>query len=160
MQSGDLLTDWLRWSTLRAGAFTLWAPPCMGEQVWLGCLGGNTETAVIIGSLYSRDHPAPGSSLKYIILTAPDGARFSYDADAGALHAQGMKTAHIVAETRVTLETAVVECTAHLKARTFELTAGGTMKGDIVHSDSALSSHGVTLHTHVQGGAGNTGGPT
>lgn len=164
VQSGELLTDWLRWNTLRAGAFTLWAPPCVGEQVWLGCLGGNPETAVIIGSLYSHDHPAPGGRLKEIILTAPDGARFCYDADAGALHAQGMKTAHIVAETRVTLETAVVECTAHLKAHTFELTAGGTMKGDIVHSGGALSSHGVTLHTHVhggvQGGGGNNGGPT
>ena len=160
VQSGELQTDWLRWNTTRAGAFSIWVPP---EQVWLGCIGGNPETAVIIGSLYSNDHPAPGSSLKEIVLTAPDGASFRYDAEASALEAQGMKTAHIKASASVTLETPVVECTDHLKVRTFELTEGGTMKGTITHSGGSLSSNGVTVHSHVhggvQGGSSNTGGP-
>lgn len=163
VQSGELQTDWLRWNTTRAGAFSIWVPPSVGEQVWLGCIGGNPETAVIIGSLYSNDHPAPGSSLKEIVLTAPDGASFRYDAEASALEAQGMKTAHIKASVRVRLETPVVECTDHLKARTFELTEGGTMKGTITHSGGSLSSNGVTVHSHVhggvQGGSSNTGGP-
>lgn len=163
VQSGELQTDWLRWNTTRAGAFSIWVPPSVGEQVWLGCIGGNPETAVIIGSLYSSDNPAPGSSLKEIVLTAPDGASFRYDAEASALEAQGMKTAHIKASASVTLETPIVECTDHLKARTFELSEGGTMKGDVTHSGGSLSSNGVTLHLHVhggvQGGSSNTGGP-
>ena len=162
VQSGELQTDWLRWNTTRAGAFSIWVPPSVGEQVWLGCIGGNPETAVIIGSLYSSDNPAPGSSLKEIVLTAPDGASFRYDAEASALEAQGMKTAHIKASASVTLETPVVECTDHLKARTFELTEGGTMKGNVTHSGGSLSSNGVTVHSHVhggvQGGSSNTGG--
>ena len=51
VQSGELQTDWLRWNTTRAGEFRIWVPPSVGEQVWLGCIGGNPETAVIIGSL-------------------------------------------------------------------------------------------------------------
>ena len=161
VQSGELQTDWLRWNTTRAGAFSIWVPPSVGEQVWLGCIGGNPETAVIIGSLYSNDHPAPGSSLKEIVLTAPDGASFRYDAEASALEAQGMKTAHIKASVSVTLETPLVECTDHLKTRTFELTEGGTMKGDVTHSDGSLSSNGKVLHTHKHPGdsGGTTGAP-
>ncbi|EPF5940377.1 phage baseplate assembly protein V [Escherichia coli] len=163
VQSGELQTDWLRWNTTRAGAFSIWVPPSVGEQVWLGCIGGNPETAVIIGSLYSSDNPAPGSSLKEIVLTAPDGASFRYDAEASALEAQGMKTAHIKASASVTLETPIVECTDHLKVRTFELSEGGTMKGNVIHSGGSLSSNGVTVHSHVhggvQGGSSNTGGP-
>lgn len=163
VQSGELQTDWLRWNTTRAGAFNIWVPPSVGEQVFLGCFGGNPETAVIIGSLYSSEHPAPGSSLKEIVLTAPDGASFRYDAEAGALGAQGMKTAHITSSVSVTLETPVVECTDHLKARTLELTEGGTMKGNMTHSGGSLSSNGVAVHAHVhggvQGGSRNTGGP-
>lgn len=163
VQSGELQTDWLRWNTTRAGAFSVWVPPSVGEQVWLGCIGGNPETAVIFGSLYSRDHPAPGGSLKEIVLTAPDGASFRYDAESGALDARGMKTAHIEAETSITLKTPVVKCTDHLTARTFELTEGGAMKGDVSHSGGSLSSNGVVVHSHVhggvQGGGSNTGGP-
>lgn len=163
VQSGGLTTDWLRWSATRAGAFNIWVPPSVGEQVFLGCIGGNPETAVIISSLYSADNPAPSSSLKEILLTAPDGATFRYDAEAGKLEAQGMKTAHITASVSVTLETPIVECTEHLKARTFEVAEGGTMKGNITHSGGSLSSNGVAVHTHVhggvQGGGSNTGEP-
>ncbi|MEZ0583266.1 phage baseplate assembly protein V [Erwinia sp. STN24] len=163
VRSGELETGWLRWSTARAGAFNVWVPPSVGEQVWLGCIGGNPETAFIIGSAYSNDNPAPGDSTKEIVITAPDGARFSYDADAGALEAQGMRTAHIQASARITLETPLVECTKHLKTRTFELTDGGTLAGDVVHSGGALSSNGVVVHTHVhdrvQSGLSRTGGP-
>lgn len=163
VQSGELQTDWLRWNTTRAGAFSIWIPPSVGEQVWLGCIGGNPETAVIIGSLYSSDNPAPGGSLQEIVLTAPDGASFRYDANAGELEVKGVKSAHISASVNVTLDTPLVECAGHLKTQTFEAVKGGTMKGDISHSDGSLSSNGVTLHSHVhggvQGGNSNTQGP-
>ena len=75
----------------------------------------------------------------------------------------GIKTAHIQAETRVTLDTPEVECTEHLKTRTFELTHGGTMAGDVFHSDGVLQSNGITVHEHkhggVQSGGSTTGGP-
>ncbi|QYM91232.1 phage baseplate assembly protein V [Dickeya zeae] len=152
VKSGELLTDWLRWNTSRAGAFNVWFPPAVGEQVLLGCLGGNPETAVIIGSLFSEAHPAPGNSLKEIVITAPDGARFRYDAVAGALEATGMKTANVVAAVSVTLNTPVVECTQHLKARTVEITHGGTLAGNVAHSGGAMTSNGVQVDSHHHGG--------
>lgn len=161
VRSGELETNWLRWSTTRAGAFNIWVPPSVGEQVWLGCISGNPETAFIIGSAYSNDNPAPGNSVQEMVITAPDGAHFCYDAATGALEAQGMKTAHIKASASVTLETPIVECTDHLKARTFELTEGGTMTGDVTHSGGSLSSNGKVLHTHKHPGdsGGTTGAP-
>ncbi|MDL7435798.1 phage baseplate assembly protein V, partial [Escherichia coli] len=72
-----------------------------GEQVVIACIGGNPETAMIIGSLWSDANPAPGKSLKEIVVTAPDGAVFRYDADAGALSATGIRTATIQAGTGV-----------------------------------------------------------
>ncbi len=152
VKSGELLTDWLRWNTQRAGAFKVWIPPSIGEQVWLGCLGGNPETAVIIGSLYSDENPAPGSSLQEIVITAPDGARFRYDAAASALEAVGMKTAQVSAATRITLDTPEVICTNKLTTGTLEVQEGGEMRGNIAHSGGAFTSNGVQVDDHEHGG--------
>lgn len=162
VRSGELETGWLRWNTTRAGAFNVWLPPSPGEQVVIACIGGNPETAMIIGSLWSDANPAPGKSLKEIVVTAPDGAVFRYDADAGALSATGIRTATIQAGTGVTLDTPTVTCTNHLKTATFEVTEGGTLSGNISHSGGDFTSNGVTLHTHkhsgVKSGGDTTGG--
>ncbi|ECC9939614.1 phage baseplate assembly protein V [Salmonella enterica subsp. enterica] len=152
VQSGELKTTWLRWNTARAGAFKIWIPPAIGEQVLIACIGGNPETAMIIGSLYSSDNPAPGSSLKEMVITAPDGAVIRYDADDSALTATGMKTASLEASVSVTLKTPVVECTQHLKAATFEITEGGAMTGNIKHSGGSFTSNGVQVDNHGHGG--------
>ncbi|WP_242389429.1 phage baseplate assembly protein V [Escherichia coli] len=122
-----------------------------------------TETAMIIGSLWSDAIPAPGKSLKEIVVSAPDGAVFRYDADAGALSASGMKTATLQASVSVTLDTPVVECTNLLKTAEIDVTKGGKMSGNITHSGGDFTSNGITVHTHkhggVKGGSDSTGGP-
>ncbi|CAK8739087.1 hypothetical protein SODG_002690 [Sodalis praecaptivus] len=90
-----------------------------------------------------------------------------YDPDTGALTAHGIKTAEIqanesvavmtpvvlvTASERITLDTPEVVCTRHLRARTLNITEGGTMQGTITHSGSSLTSNGVTLDTHRHGG--------
>lgn len=163
VRSGELETDWLRWNAPRAGAFSVWLPPAVGEQVMIACIGGDPATASVIGSLWSSEHPAPGSSLKGIVVTAPDGAVFRYDADAGALSASGMKTATLQASVSVKLDTPVVECTNLLKTAEIDVTKGGKMSGNITHSGGDFTSNGVTLHTHkhsgVKSGGDTTGGP-
>ncbi len=62
VRSGELETGWLRWNTTRAGAFNVWLPPSPGEQVVIACIGGNPETAMIIGSLWSDANPAPAKA--------------------------------------------------------------------------------------------------
>ncbi|AYO37727.1 phage baseplate assembly protein V [Serratia sp. P2ACOL2] len=149
--SGELDTNWLRWNAQRAGEFSIWMPPSIGEQVWLVCIGGNPETAIIGGSLYSNEHPAPGSSSNEMVITAPDGAKFRYDADAGALEVSGIKTAKVSAEVKIILDSPVVECTELLKTKNLDVTEGGDMRGDITHSGGAFISNGVQVDDHDHG---------
>lgn len=151
VSSGELDTTWLRWNAQRAGEFSIWVPPSIGEQVWLVCIGGNPETAIIGGSLYSNEHPAPGSSSKEMVITAPDGARFRYDADAGALEVSGIKTAKVSAEVKIILDSPVVECTELLKTKKFDVTEGGEMRGTFSHSGGAFTSNGVQVDDHNHG---------
>ncbi|AUW12076.1 MULTISPECIES: phage baseplate assembly protein V [Klebsiella] len=151
VQSGGLETTWLRWTAQRAGAFKVWVPPSIGEQVWFLCLGGNTDVAFIGGSLYSDDNPAPGVSRNEMIVTAPDGAMFCYDAEAGALQVKGIKSAVVEASVKITLDTPEVECTNLLTTKSLNVTEGGEMRGDITHTDGALTSNGVQVDDHDHG---------
>ena len=151
VQSGGLETTWLRWNAQRAGAFKVWIPPSIGEQVWLLCLGGNTNTAIIGGSLYSDDNPAPGVTRNEIVVTAPDGATFRYSAEAGALQVKGIKSAAVEASVKITLDTPEVECTNLLTTKTLNVTEGGEMHGDITHTDGAFTSNGVQVDDHDHG---------
>ncbi|MGQ5407581.1 phage baseplate assembly protein V [Klebsiella michiganensis] len=151
VQSGGLETTWLRWTAQRAGGFKVWVPPSIGEQVWFLCLGGNTDVAFIGGSLYSDDNPAPGASRNEMVVTAPDGATFRYDAEAGALQVKGIKSAVVEASVKIMLDTPEVECTNLLKTKSLSVTDGGEMRGDITHTDGALTSNGVQVDNHNHG---------
>lgn len=151
VQSGGMETTWLRWTAQRAGAFKVWVPPSIGEQVWFLCLGGNTDVAFIGGSLYSDDNPAPGTSRNEMVVTAPDGAAFSYDAEAGALQVKGIKAAMIEASVKITLDTPEVECTNLLTTKKLNVTEGGEMRGDITHTGGAFTSNGVQVDKHDHG---------
>ncbi|HBQ5660061.1 TPA: phage baseplate assembly protein V [Klebsiella pneumoniae] len=151
VQSGKLETTWLRWNAQRAGAFKVWVPPAIGEQVWFLCLGGNTDVAFIGGSLYSADNPAPGASRNEMVVTAPDGAKFRYDAEVGALQVKGIKSAVVEASVKITLDTPEVECTNLLTTKNLNVTEGGEMHGDITHTGGAFTSNGVQVDDHNHG---------
>ena len=151
VQSGGLDSNWLRWTAQRAGAFKVWVPPSVGEQVWFLCLGGNTDVAFIGGSLYSDDNPAPGASRSEMVVTAPDGATFRYDAAGGALQVKGIKSAVVEASVKITLDTPEVECTNLLKTKNLSVTEGGEMRGDITHTGGAFTSNGVQVDDHDHG---------
>ncbi|HCL6211335.1 phage baseplate assembly protein V [Klebsiella variicola] len=151
VQSGGLETTWLRWNAQRAGAFKVWVPPSIGEQVWFLCLGGNTDVAFIGGSLYSEDNPAPGASRNEMVVTAPDGATFRYDAEAGALQVKGIKSAVVEASIKITLDAPEVECTNLLTTKNLNVTEGGEMRGDITHTVGAFTSNGVQVDDHSHG---------
>lgn len=151
VQSGELETTWLRWNAQRAGAFKVWVPPSIGEQVWFLCLSGNTDVAFIGGSLYSADNPAPGASRNEMVVTAPDGAKFRYDAEVGALQVKGIKSAVVEASVKITLDTPEVECTNLLTTKNLNVTEGGEMHGDITHTGGAFTSNGVQVDDHNHG---------
>ncbi|EIY5061272.1 MULTISPECIES: phage baseplate assembly protein V [Klebsiella pneumoniae complex] len=151
VQSGGLETTWLRWNAQRAGAFKVWVPPSVGEQVWFLCLGGNTNAAFIGGSLYSDDNPAPGASRNEMVVTAPDGATFRYDAEAGALQVKGIKSAVVEASIKITLDAPEVECTNLLTTKNLNVTEGGEMHGNVTHTRGKFTSNGVQVDDHNHG---------
>ncbi|HBR1554030.1 TPA: phage baseplate assembly protein V [Klebsiella quasipneumoniae subsp. quasipneumoniae] len=151
VQSGELNPNWMRWTAQCAGAFKVWVPPSVGEQVWFLCLGGNTDVAFIGGSLYSDDNPAPGASRNEMVVTAPDGATFRYDAEEGALQVAGIKSATIEASVKVTLDTPEVDCTNLLRAKSLDISEGGEMRGNFNHTDGAFKSNGVQVDNHDHG---------
>ncbi|WP_447878436.1 phage baseplate assembly protein V [Serratia fonticola] len=175
VKTGELETNFLPWSTPRAGDARLWWPPSVGEQVMIFSLSGNLETAIVAPALFSDGNPPPGLQAKTLTIQFSDDAVIQYDANSGALAATGMKTAQIeaaesiTAETKqviakatvkITLETPTVECSNHLTAKTLSITEGGTMKGNITHSGGKLSSNGVVVDDHDHGGVERGGGRT
>lgn len=176
--SGKLITDWLPWLTHRAGRSRTWWAPSAGEQVILLAIGGELDTAFVLPAVYSDDFPAPSVSADAWHSTFPDGAVIEYEPETGALLATGIKSADIQAsdsitaesklvsvkaEVKILLDTPVVECTNHLSAKTFSVTEGGKMSGDIEHSGGKFSSNGIVIddhkHSGVQTGGGQTGKP-
>jgi phage baseplate assembly protein V len=161
VDTGDNTTDWLHWLTARAGRSRSWSAPSVGEQVLVLCLGGELDTGFVLPGVFSDNNPAPSASADALHWSFPDGAVIEYEPDTGALIATGIQAALIKAAVSITLDSPLVKCTNKLKTATFELTGGGTMKGNMQHSDGSLSSNGKVLHTHKHKGdsGGETGGP-
>jgi phage baseplate assembly protein V len=182
VQSGGLLTDWLRWHTPRAGATRTWDPPTIGEQAIVLSPSGELGAGIVFYGLNSDDNPAPSHSPDEHVIAYPDGTRITYDHAASALTATGIKTALIEASEQTTIDcpentitgnllvngnvqidgntvikgTATIEMLlSYLAGMSGKTGAGGgstTIEGDISHTAGDLSSNGVTLHTHTHGG--------
>ena len=58
VQSGNILTDWLPWFTLRAGTTQTWSPPTKGEQCLVLAVSGELTTAVVLVGLYTQNAPS------------------------------------------------------------------------------------------------------
>lgn len=173
--SGQLSTTWLPWLTHRAGRSRTWWAPSVGEQVVLLAIGGELSTAFVLPALYSDASPAPSASADAWHVAFPDGAIIEYEPDTGALSATGVKSAAIKASdsisaesqqvtvkasVKIMLDTPEVECSNHLSAKTFSVTEGGRMSGDITHSGGTFSSNGIVVDDHKHGGVQTGGGRT
>lgn len=166
VQSGGIQTTWLNWLTTRAGRSRTWWAPSVGEQVLLLAIGGELDTAFVLPGIFSDDNPAPSASADAWHVTFPDGAVIEYEPETSALTVSGIKTADVTASdsitatvpvvlikasTRVTLDTPEVVCTNKLITGTLEVQKGGTMKGNITHTDGVMSSNGVQVDDHNHG---------
>lgn len=58
----------------------------------------------------------------------------------------------VKAETRITLDTPEVVCTNKLITGTLEVKKGGTMSGNIEHTEGKFTSNGVQVDAHDHGG--------
>lgn len=88
VQTSGLTTDWLPWGSMRAGKTRAWSPPQVGEQVVLASPFGDMGQAVVIGSLFSDDSPAPAASKDQETVVYPDGAQQDYNSASHAFTLQ------------------------------------------------------------------------
>ncbi len=72
-------TDWLPWTTGRAGQDRTWHPPEPGEQVMVMSPYGDLGQAVVMGGIYQEAHPAPGDSREVSRTRYKDGTVVEYD---------------------------------------------------------------------------------
>lgn len=79
VSTAGLTTDWLPWSAGRAGKTRQWSPPQVGEQVIIASPYGDMGQAVVIGSLFQDDSPAPAGSKDQETTAYPDGAVQDYN---------------------------------------------------------------------------------
>ncbi|MEM8351247.1 phage baseplate assembly protein V [Morganella morganii] len=167
VRTGDILTDWIRWGTDRAGAGRSWWAPVAGEQVIIGAVNGELTTAFVLCSLYSDKNSAPSHSAQAMHKTFSDGAVIEYEPETGELTVTGIQTATVnaaqkidatatevtvTASTQINFNTPKVVCSDNLTCATLNVEKGGEMTGNFNHTSGSINSNGVTLHTHKHGG--------
>lgn len=84
---GAAVSDWLPWITFRAGGDHTWWAPEVGEQVIVLSPSGEISGGVVLGSMFSTDHPAPADRPTIHRTTYEDGAVIEYDRLNHILHA-------------------------------------------------------------------------
>jgi len=175
--SGNLETDWLVWAVARAGSARSSHAPSLGEQVIVLSPSGELGAGLVIACLNSDAYPTPDHHPTRHRTVYPDGAVMEYDPETGGLLASGIRTAHIVAATRVVIDCPETEVTGNLSVQghtrvvgvlTYQggltndgSSSGATIHGPVVQTGGELSSNGVVLHRHIHPGdsGGETGAP-
>ena len=174
VRTGDLETNWLKWSERRAGDTTGWNPPTIGEQVVLLSPGGELSAAILLCSINSDLIPHPSNDKNKTVRQYPDGARVEYDHARGAMTIAGIQTLHVGAGTSITFQTPTIYLDAEQTVSTGQHTvegllaylagltgqggAGGTsISGSFNHSGGNMTSNGVVVHLHVHGGVQSGG---
>jgi len=174
VSTGDLVTDWLPWIEVRAGATVTWNPPTVGEQCVVFAPDGDLAAGIVLVGMYQNDRPSPSENPNEWIAQFPDGATVVYDHGISSLTVTGIKTGLIVASDAFTLrcpnitldgKTTVTDLLTYLAGMSGQNGKGnGTaIRGNLTHEDGDLKSNGVVLHTHTHGGVrsggSNTAGP-
>lgn len=91
VKTGDLLTDWLPWLTLRAGGVdggATWWAPVAGEQCLLLAPGGDLLQAVVLPGIYSDSLPQPSDKPEQLHIVL-DKSRIVVKKDSITLSADG-----------------------------------------------------------------------
>jgi len=84
VETGDVVTAAIPFSTGRQGRTRIWSPPSEGEQVLLFCPAGDIEAAIALGALPQTAFPIAGNSKRELV-AFEDGALLAYDPEAHQL---------------------------------------------------------------------------
>lgn len=142
VSTAGLTTDWLPWGASRAGNTLTWSPPRVGEQVIIASPYGDMGQAVVIGSLFSDERPAPADSKDKETVLYPDGAKTEHNSDTKArtdtLNPAGSSTVTVGASS-VFMDTSKILMT--IGASSILMEAGKIL----------LSSNGTTVELNAAG---------
>lgn len=147
----DLVTGDIPWASTRDGKTRIWSPPSVGEQVLVLAPEGDTERAIVIGSISSDAHPHPANDGSPLI-EFEDGATISYDPASHSLMAYLPADASVLVVARGGLH-----FTGDLTVDG-DIRSTGTITGDadVVGGGKSLKGH---KHTGVQAGGAISGPP-
>jgi phage baseplate assembly protein V len=151
-KDGSNVSGWVPWMTSRAGATREWNPPAVGEQVCLMNPSGQDNAGFALpGGIYQTDAPANGNEAAKVVLNLDDAGEW----------AVYVGNAHIkVKNGEIKIQVDGVHMT--MTHTGLDIHGDVTVNGKIT-STGLIKGGNVTLQTHVhsgvQSGGSNTGGP-
>lgn len=149
VKCGEILTDFIPFTTLRSGTTKTWSPPTKGEQCVILAASGELTTACIITGLYTQN--SPSQSADEHVIEFADGAKITYNQANSDLVVTGIKTANIKAANQINIDCTTVNIKGNVN-----IDGKVTSTGDMVAGGISQINH---KHGGVQGGPSKTEKP-
>ncbi|OOF60852.1 phage baseplate assembly protein V [Rodentibacter pneumotropicus] len=160
VKSGQILTDFLPFITLRAGTTKTWSPPTVNEQCVILAASGEFTTACVLVGLYTQNSPSHSPDLH--VIQFADGATIEYNQASGRLNVAGIKSAFINASEQIDIFCPTVNIKGNVNINGSLSTSGtSTTKGNISTQGSVTASGDIKggsislqNHKHLEQGDG------
>lgn len=158
VQTGGILTTWLPWLALRAGADRDWDPPTVDEQVILLSPSGQLANGIAITGLFSDQIPANGDRAGLKRRTYADGAVVEYDSVAHHLRAilPTGGTSEVISDGGIRIVGDIVHEGNYTQTGNQKVTGKVEVSIDVIAADISLVEH---QHDEVMPGKGLSGSP-
>lgn len=158
VSSGGIMTDWLPWLALRAGADREWDPPTANEQVLLLAPSGQLGNAVALTGIYSDATPANGDRAGLHRRTYGDGAVIEYDSVAHHLRAvlPPAGTTELISQGGIRIVGPITHEGDYTQTGNQTITGQVTVSVDVVAAGISLVKH---KHSGVMSGPAQSGPP-
>lgn len=158
VQTGGILTTWLPWLALRAGADREWDPPTVDEQVILLSPSGQLANGIAITGLFSDAIPANGDRAGLKRRTYADGAVVEYDSVAHHLRAvlPAGGTSEVISDGGIRIVGDIVHEGNYTQTGNQKVTGKVEVSIDVIAAGVSLVEH---VHAGVMPGPSQTGSP-
>ena len=158
VKTGELLTTWLPWIAVRAGADKDWDPPTVDEQVVLFSPSGQLANGVVLTGIFSTENPANGERAGLQRRTFRDGAVIEYDSVAHHLRAVLPEpgTSEIISKGGLHIVGPITHQGDYTQTGNQNVTGKVTVSEDVVAAGISLVKH---PHEGVKAGPDQSGRP-
>lgn len=152
VKTGEILTKWIPIATSRANADAEHDPVQVGEHVILLAPSGELTQAVVIGKLFSTDHPSPDLNPNNHRRKYRDGCVIEYNSETHHLDATlpAGGTVNLIATGGINIQGDIT------LLGDINQTGQQTVSGDVVAGGISQINH---LHSGISTGPSNTGKP-